>query len=134
MLMGTHQKLNSVKSFTVYVHDTYLEHVYIFKYLRVILDPCLSWNELMGNKISSRLRMLQKVHNAIPREACVTLFNAVVLPLFGCCCMWAACGQGNKNYLDSLLKWAASIIEGHKVSSAEIHQMLKCPSQMLASF
>ena len=144
MLMGTHQKLSSVQSFTVCVHDIYLERVYKFKYLGVILDPCLSWNEhieYIGNKIAPHLGMLQKSRKVSPREACITLFNPMVLPLFDSCCVWDACGQGNKNYLDRLLKRAAGIIEGHKVFSAEIHQTLKCPSlqsrrdsQMLASF
>ena len=45
MLMGTHQKLSSVQSFTVSVNDKDLERVYKFKYLGIILDPCLTWNE-----------------------------------------------------------------------------------------
>ena len=42
MLMGTHQLLSSVQSFTVSVNDKDLERVYKFKYLGVILDPCLT--------------------------------------------------------------------------------------------
>ena len=62
MLMGTHQKLSSVQSFTVNVNANDLERVYKFKYLGVILDPCLTWNEHIehiGNKILSRLGMLR---------------------------------------------------------------------------
>ena len=63
MLMGTHQKLSSVQSFTVNVNANYLERVYKFKYLGVILDPCLTWNEHIEhirNKIWSRLGMLRR--------------------------------------------------------------------------
>ena len=90
MLMGTHQKLSSVQSFTVSVNDKDLERVYKFKYLGVILDPCLTWNdhiEHIGNKISSRLGMLRRAPKVIPKEACITLFNAMVLPLFDYCCV-----------------------------------------------
>ena len=38
MLMGTHQKLSLVQSFTVSVNDKDLESVYKFKCLGVILD------------------------------------------------------------------------------------------------
>ena len=104
MLKGTHQKLSSVQSFTVSVNDKDLERVYIFKYLGVILDPCLTWNEHIehiGNKISSRLGMLRRARKVIPKEACITLFNAMVLPLFDyCCVVWDGCNQGNMNYLD----------------------------------
>ena len=72
MLMGTHQKLSSVQSFTVSVNDKDLERVYKFKYLSVILDPRLTWNdhiEHIGNKISSRLGMLRRARKVIPKEA-----------------------------------------------------------------
>ena len=102
---GAHQKLSSVRSFSVSVKD--LERVYKFKYLDailLILDPFLTWNEHIehiGNKISSNLRMIRRAQKVIPKEACITLFNAImVLPLFDyCCCVRDGCGQGNKIYL-----------------------------------
>ena len=96
MLLGTHQKLSSVQSFAVSVNDADLERVYKFKYMGVFLDPCLNWNEHIdhiGNKISSRLGMLRRARKVIPKEACITLFNAMVLPLFDyCCVVWDGCG------------------------------------------
>ena len=44
---GTHQEFSSVQSFTLNVNDKNLERVYKFKYLGMILDPCLTWNEHM---------------------------------------------------------------------------------------
>ena len=130
MLTGTHQKLSSVQSFTVSVNDEDLEKVYKFKYLGVILDPCLTWNEHIehiGNKISSRLGMLRRARKVIPKEACITLFNAMVVPLFDYCyVVWDGYGQGNKNSLDRLLKRAAGIIAGRKAT--DIQQTLKWPS------
>ena len=108
MLMETHQKLSSVQSFTVSVNDKDLERVYKFKCLGMILDPCPTWNDHIdhiGNKILSLLGMLRRARKVIPKEACITLCNAMVLPLFDyCCVLWDGCGQGNKNYLDRLLK------------------------------
>ena len=129
MLKGTHQKLSSVQSFTVSVNDKDLERVYIFKYLGVILDPCLTWNEHsehIGNKISSRLGMLRRARKVIPKEACITLFNAMVLPLFDyCCVVWDGCNQGNMNYLDRLLKRAAGIIAGRKATDTDATENTK---------
>ena len=77
--------------------------VYSFKYLGVVLDPCLSWNDhvdLIASKISSRLGMLQKV---IPRDGCITLYNSMVFPIFDyCSCIWDGCSQSKKEYLDRL--------------------------------
>ena len=131
-LLFFHQKLSSVQSFTVNVNANDLERVYKFKYLGVILDPCLTWNEHIehiGNKISSRLGMLRRARKVIPKVACITLFNAMVLPLFDyCCCVWDGCGQGNKNYLDRLLKRAVGINAGRKATDTVIQQTLKWPS------
>ena len=102
-------------------------------YLGVILDPCLTWNEHIeysGNKISSHLGMIGRARKVIPKEACmITLFNAMVLPFFDyCCCVWDGWGQGNKNYLDRLLKRAAGIIASRKATDTDIQQTLKWPS------
>ena len=132
ILMGTYQKLNSVQTFTVSLNDMTFERVYKFKYLGVTLDPNLSWYDhidVIGNKISSRLGMLRKARKVLPRDACITLFNAIVLPLFDYCCgVWDACGQGNKNFLDRLYKRAAGIIESRKISTDELWCILRWPS------
>ena len=71
--------------------------------------------------------MLCRARKVIPKEACITLFNAMVLLLFDyCCVVWDGCGQGNKNYLDRLLTRAAGIIAGRKATN--IQQTLKWPS------
>ena len=76
MLTGTHQRLAPVDSFTVRAEDTVLSRVYQFKYLGVMLDPYLSWNDhidYFGVKISRKLGMLRKAHKVIPRESCLKL-------------------------------------------------------------
>ena len=73
-------------------------------------------------------------NKVIPKEARISLFNAMVLPLFDyCCCVWDGCGQENKNYLDRLLKRAVGIIAGRKATDTDIllghiQQTLKWPS------
>ena len=96
---GTRQKLSSVQSFTVSVNDKDLERVYKFKYLGVILNPCLTWTEHIehiGNKISSRLGMIHRARKVILKEACITLLNAMVLPFFlllPLCVRWLRTGK-----------------------------------------
>ena len=55
--------------------------------------------------------MLRKVRKVIPREACITLYNAVILTLYD---IWDSCGKLNKAYLDKLQRRAARVIEGYK--------------------
>ena len=122
---GTNQRLASVDSFTVKAKDTILSRVYQFKYLGVVLDPCLSWNEhidYMGRKISARLGMLRKAHKVIPRESCITMYNAMILPLFDySAVIWDCCGKTNRDYLDKLQRRADSIIKGHRIPQSQVY-------------
>lgn len=89
MLIGTHQRLAPVSDFTVHGNGRVLERVGKFKYIGVVLDQNLSWKEhveYIGKNISSRLGMLCKARKVLPRNACMTLYNAIVLPLFDYCC------------------------------------------------
>ena len=57
--------------------------------------------------------MLQKAHKVIRREACITLCEAMVLPLFDyCSTVWGSCGKMNSDYQEKLNRLPASIIEG----------------------
>ena len=132
MLTGTHQRLARVDNFTVKAKDTVLSRVYQFKYLGVVLDPCLSWNDhvdYIGRKVSARLGMLRRARKVISRESCITLYNAMVLPIFDyCATIWDSCGRTNRDYLDKLHRRAASIIEGNKVSQPQVAQVFSWPS------
>ena len=116
MLIGTHQRLAKVNSFNIEAQDNKFDRVYKFKYLGVVIDSCLSWNDhidYISAKISSQLGMLRKARKIIPREACVTLYDAMILPLFDyCSAVWDKCGKTNCDFLEKLQRRAASIIEG----------------------
>ena len=85
VLVGTRQRLNAVESFSVAADKTSLERVDTFKYLGVTMDETLSWKEhvsLLGKKVSSRLALLRRARKVLPKSTCITLYNAIVLPLF----------------------------------------------------
>ena len=49
------------------------------------MDETLSWKEhvsLLGKKVSSRLALLRRARKVLPKSTCITLYNAIVLPLF----------------------------------------------------
>ena len=140
MLVGTHQRLSKVTNFTIRAMDAddqqiTLERVYVFKYLGVILDPALTWNDhidYVAKKISSRLGLLRRSRKILPRQACVILYNAMILPLFDyCCVIWDSCGKTNQQYLDKLQKRAAGIIEGHRVNQTDLIHTLSWQSLKL---
>ena len=73
--------------------------------------------------------MLRKARKVVPREACITLYDTMILPLFDyCSAVWDGCGKTNRNYLDKLQRHAVSIIEGRKIQQHEINHTLSWPS------
>ena len=132
MLMGTSQRLSAVNEFKVMINDTSIERVYTFKYLGVLLDPSLTWSDhidYIANKISSRLGMLRKARKILPKEACITLYNSMILPLFDyCSVVWCTTGKINLDYLDKLQLRAARIIEQRKLEPHEIKSVFSWSS------
>ena len=56
--------------------------------LGVMLDRNFSWNDhidCIGRKISAKLGMIRKASKVIPRESCLTRYNALILPVFDYC-------------------------------------------------
>ena len=127
LLTGTDQRLALVDSFTVRAGDTVLSRVYQFK-----LDPFLSWNDhiyYIGRKIWVKLGMLRKARKVIPRESCLTLYNAMILPVFDYCpVVRDSCSKADREYLDKLHRRAASIIEGYAVSYSQISYTFGWPT------
>ena len=78
--------------------------------------------------------MLTKRHvgsgnEIVPREACITLYDTMILPLFYyCSAVWDGCGKTNRDYLDKLQRRAVSIFEGRKIQHHEINCTLSWPS------
>ena len=65
--------------------NTSLEKVDTFIYLGVIMHESLSCKEhgsSMGKEISSRLVQLPRFRKVLPKSACITLHNTMVLHVF----------------------------------------------------
>ena len=114
------------------INNTRLEMVNNFKYLGVLLDHTLSWEdhvENIGNKISSRLGMLRRVRKVLPKATCLMIYNTIVLRLFDyCSSVWDGCGSGSKVFLDKLNRRAACIIEGRTIGADDLKSTLSWPS------
>ena len=90
------------------------------------------WNyhiDYIGRKISAELGILRKARMVIPRESCLTLYNAMILPVFDyCVVVWDSCSKADREYLDKLHRCAASIIEGYAVSQSLISYTFGWPT------
>ena len=72
--------------------------------------------------------MLRKALKVIARESCLTLYNAMILPVFDyCAVVWDSCSKADREYLDELHRRAASIIEGYAIPQSQISYTFGLP-------
>ena len=72
--------------------------------------------------------MLRNAFKVISREWCLTLYNAMILPVFDYCAVaWDSCSKADREYLDKLQRRAASIIEGYAVPQSQISYTFGLP-------
>ena len=75
--------------------------------------------------------MLRKARKVIPRESCLTLYNAMIIPVFDYyAVVWDSCSKADREYLDKLHRrhGAASIIKGYIVAQSQISHTFGWPS------
>ena len=84
-----------------------IERVKSFKYLGVIFDPQLMWDDQISHiasKVSQRIGVIRRIKYYLPFHTLTMLANALVMPLFDyCSCVWSNCNVQNLNSLQILL-------------------------------
>ena len=106
-VMLLHSKTKRIlHDFDVYRNDERLEIVDQYKYLGVIIDSNLRWQEHVDNlckRISMKLPVLRRIKPFLSKQALITVFNSTILPLFDyACIVWSSCGEWNLRRLQVL--------------------------------
>ena len=92
-----------------------------FKYLGVMLDPILSFSshvQYIQGKTFSRIKVLGRARSFLSKEMCLSLYKALVLPLF----------DFNDYIYDCLSSNDAYTLQ--KLQNAAFRNILKCDSRM----
>lgn len=88
MLFGTRHTLNKFNNVSLIYGNETIERVDKFKYLGIVLDPLLSWNDhinyLSGN-VSKRIGVICRVKYYLPCNTVNMLAKALVFPHFDYC-------------------------------------------------
>ena len=86
----------------------------IFKYLGVVLDDTLSFNDhvdFVRMKVSKILRKFSRIRPSLTLEAANRLYKAMVLRVLDYYdSVWHECGQGNRDKIERLQRRAARIV------------------------
>ena len=133
MIIGSSQRLNKIDSISFKVDNMDLDEVSSFKYLGIVINNRLTWQDhvdQMFSKINKKLGLLKRIRYCLPLDARLLFFNSYVLPLFDYAdIVWG--DRGNSTLmlqLQSLHNKAAKIILDLPIglSAREALNELKC--------
>lgn len=114
VIYGSHQRLKREDSISLSCNGSSLTKSESFKYLGVVIDQHLSFNnhiEHVVNKVSRKLGVLRRLRIFIPMAAAERLYKTMILPIFDYCDVaWHGCGKVNSDVLESLQHGAAKLI------------------------
>ena len=131
MLFGTSHKLAKISQFSITIGGPTIKRVTEFKYLGVIFDEHLSWNEhakAIVSKAGRRVGMLGRVRRFIPIHSANASYILMIRPILEYCAgVWACCGEVNSGTLEALQRRVGKIVS--KISSSDTAmEALKWPS------
>ncbi len=128
MLFDTQALIAKQGDFCLEIRGQEVEHVHAFKYLGVMLDPLLSFHELVKysqSKTYGNIRVLDRARSFIDKELYLSLYTTLVLPLLGFNDYVYDCLGVNDAYTLQKLQNAAlgSILHvDHSTPLAELHK------------
>ena len=114
MIFGTNNALRNFDDISLNYGNDIIERVYKFKYLGVIFDPILAWNEhidYISSIISKRIGIIRRVKFYLPPATLNLLANALVFPHFDYCSpVWTNCISEFSNSLQVLQNKLARVL------------------------
>ena len=109
------------------MNEGILENVKTFKYLGVLIDANLKWNDQINNvcrKICNGLGVMRRIKPFVPRSSLITIYNTLILPHYEYGMhVWSNCGEANLNKLQKLQNSAMRIILSMPYSA---HILMTC--------
>jgi len=105
MLVGTQRSKAAYSNLHLTLAGSNLDQVHTFKYLGVVLDSALQWNDHISHvtkKLSQVIGIMKCLKPFINKQALLTIYSSLFLPhLQYCSTVW---DQGSKVYMDKLQK------------------------------
>ncbi len=83
MVLGTRQKLRGIEDISLQVDGETIEQVHHFKYLGLMLDDTLNFEEhidILYRKTCAKLGAIKKARACVNQQTALTLYRSIVLP------------------------------------------------------
>ena len=100
MLFGNYCKKSYID---IKVDNTILDRLYVTKFLGILIDDKLNWNEHIGMikyKLSKTIAVVYRVKYLLEKNSLFILYCSLFLPYISYCCeVW---GNTNKTYINGV--------------------------------
>ena len=119
LIVGSQPKIKKISDKTVdhpqfFIGDSQVENVDRTKYLGVMIDRSLNWDEHINNlrtKVSRAIGFLKYSRKFLPQNTLCEMYRGIVEPHFRfCCSVWGCCGVTKLQTLQKLQNRAARIV------------------------
>ena len=133
MIIGSHHRVGRLDNtpestpYIVQVGDMMIKRVTKAKYLGLVVDENLSWDEHVEYraKKSRNIGIIKRTRSILPHELLTTLYMTLVEPHFRYCdIVWGQCNETLKDKLQTLQNRAARVICNRRFEDVGDHQEL----------
>ncbi len=114
MLIHRRKSLNGHLDVTI--NNSKLQHIESTKYLGLIIDNKLQWQNHINSvcsTVTKKLGMMNRTSKIVDKKTVMQIYKSFIMPSFDYAdTVWNGCSKYLQHKLQTLQKWAARIIEG----------------------
>ena len=114
MIIASHKALKTNRDINIFYGDSILKQQRHFKYLGVVVDESLSWNNhvsYVASRVYPKLKLLSRISFFLSPEILLKIYKTTNLPIWNYgCIVWGFCSKKNSDFLERLQNKAMQII------------------------
>ena len=130
MIIASHKELKTNRDINIFYGDSILKQQRHFKYLGVVVDESLSWNNhvsYVASRVYPKLKLLGRISFFLSPEILLKIYKTTNLPIWdNGCIVWGFCSKKNSDFLKRLQNKAMQIIlrTNHSVCTQSMRERL----------
>ena len=114
MIIASYKELKTNQDINIFYGDSILKQQRHFKYLGVVVDESLSWNNhvsYVASRVYPKLKLLGRISSFLSPEILLKIYKTTNLPIWDYgCIVWGFCSKKNSDFLERLQNKAMQII------------------------
>ena len=114
MIIASHKALKTNRDINIFYGDSILKQQRHFKYLGVVVDESLLWNNhvsYVASRVYPKLKLLGRISFFLSPEILLKIYKTTNLPIWDYgCIVWGFCSKKNSDFLERLQNKAMQII------------------------